>query len=157
MKNKLPGFTLMEVIIGMVISSLVIGLAGSAFSLIQLQFRHYKKANDQLLEESMLDDVLRSDLQRCRNAIIENAERLILDDQSSPITYQFNPGAVIRSKQAHSDTFHIKTSGLSHEEKGLLQVIHLNCLSTDAGREHYFVKQYTLEDLSRQEDKQSSE
>jgi prepilin-type N-terminal cleavage/methylation domain-containing protein len=105
--KKLRAFTLLELLIGMIISSIVIGFGYAAYSLIYKQYLVYKQVKEKIVEITQLDHVLSTDM---RNAeiISFNEHTLSLFGQNQhTLEYDFQDSLIVRKENELSDTFKI--------------------------------------------------
>jgi hypothetical protein len=102
-KNKLPGFTLADVLIGMLISSIVLASAYSGFERISVLFRSFKKNNEKIYDLTLFNRLLVQDFSRCNYVSGEsNAIKCIYKDKE--IEYIFHEAYILR-KYSRVDTF----------------------------------------------------
>jgi prepilin-type N-terminal cleavage/methylation domain-containing protein len=124
--KKLSAFTLMELLIGMIISSIVITFGYLAYQLITKQYLSYKTIKQVLVDASQFHTTFTNDLQ---NAEIANASesKIFLFYKNTPaLEYEFAEKYIIRKREDLTDTFkivstHIKQECLFPEEKSFLQ------------------------------------
>jgi hypothetical protein len=110
-KNKLPGFTLADVLIGMLISSIVLASAYSGFERISGLFRSFKKSNEKIYDITLFNRLLIQDFSRCNHVSGEsNAIKCIYKDRE--IEYIFSEAYILR-KYARTDTFNFGVKNIS--------------------------------------------
>jgi hypothetical protein len=108
--KKLKAFTLMELIIGMIVGSIVVGMCYSAYSMIFRQYGDYKKIKQQVNEAMRLQTALSLDFTKCE--LVEyKQEQLGFTMDSCLVRYQFVQPLIIRSEREVSDTFHFEGTG----------------------------------------------
>jgi prepilin-type N-terminal cleavage/methylation domain-containing protein len=108
--KKLKAFTLMELLVGMVISGLVIAFGAGAYQVIGRQFMQYKKVKQELMEAAMFRSVMEND---CFNAsaVYGTADELQLANGKQAIKYKLGVEFILRTVAETSDTFRIAVSG----------------------------------------------
>lgn len=110
--KKVKGFTLMELLVGMVISALVISFGYQAFHLIGKQFSSYRSAKKELNERELFQSVFSRDLASSYTARkIQNQIDLALD--SSRIEYKFEDEFILRNTNLSKDTFYLPVREMS--------------------------------------------
>lgn|GEM_PF-4911702 len=101
----------MELTIGMIIGSIVVGMCYSGYSLILRQYGDYKKTKQQLNEAMRLHTALSSDFTKCLQANY-NEGQLLMTMDSSVINYNFSPAMITRADDETVDTFHLEAKDL---------------------------------------------
>ncbi|MCW3071756.1 MAG: hypothetical protein JWO44_1646 [Bacteroidetes bacterium] len=101
----------MELMIGMIIGSIVVGMCYSGYSLILGQYGNYKKTKQQVNENMRLHTALSSDFKRSEQVEYREGQLLITLD-SSVIGYNFSPALITRTDHEMTDTFHIEAKEL---------------------------------------------
>jgi prepilin-type N-terminal cleavage/methylation domain-containing protein len=154
--KKLPAFTLIELLIGMIISSIVIGFGYAAYSLIYKQYLAYKHVKEKVVEITLLNHVLSTDM---LNAEIisfnENTLSLVGTNQNS-LQYLFQDTLIVRTENELTDTFNISALNVKTDFLFPDQAIFVKQFSFDADalgeKEHFtFTKNYSSETLMNYE------
>ncbi|MFO0357000.1 MAG: type II secretion system protein J [Sphingobacteriaceae bacterium] len=108
--NKLKGFTLIEVLITMCISTVIIMLSYSTFTFINKQFHNYKDQNNFLYKYVDLKHKV-TDLFQSAISISSNSESEIKFITDTLVTsLEFNSNYILMRKKALCDTFYFKES-----------------------------------------------
>lgn len=110
--KNISGFTLMELIVVMIISSIVISFTYMTFSIFEQSILSKRELENQITSTYLFLNIFKSDLDGSSNIIEDNGELHLLNEKKI-ITYSFNQGKVIRKSEATSDTFQIKS--INHE------------------------------------------
>jgi prepilin-type N-terminal cleavage/methylation domain-containing protein len=154
--KKLSAFTLIELLIGMIISSIVIGFGYAAYSLIYKQYLSYKQVKEKVVEITLFKQVLSTDMQQA--AIISFSENTLslLNKNKNPLEYHFYDDFIVRKEKELSDTFKISASNVKTNFLFQDQLIFVNEFSFDANvldeKEHFtFAKNYSSETLMNYE------
>lgn len=120
-KSSLPGFTLLELMVGMIISSIVIAAAFSALHIISQQHKLYRDRHDASTEASFFCSQLRNDFVKASSSDLNN-QLLILQSTSNTITYKNTPPFVTRNNGIQTDTFFVQISNWNlqqHSTEGM--------------------------------------
>jgi hypothetical protein len=110
----------MELLVGMVISSIVISLAYSAYNILTIQFLEYKKTCDRTQEQALGFFLLKKDLDRCCSVKKVSDNELEMDYKDKAIRYKWTNDKLTRTAGLSTDTFFIgvKTSVMSFGNAG---------------------------------------
>jgi len=105
--KKIRAFTLMELLVGMIISSLVIAFGYGTYSLIYKQYLSYKTVKMEIVNIAQLNSVLNHDFATAE-MISFNEHKLNIDRKNSfPLVYNFNDSIILRIDNELTDTFKI--------------------------------------------------
>ena len=117
--KKIPGFTIMEVTIAMLLSALVIGISYTVFSLVTRSYRTYQLKHQEMAIVLRLDELLQMDFSRAE-VILKDTDGIALKNSNRVIKYIFYPDYVLR-RGITVDTFRVKTDSItmSFENKTL--------------------------------------
>lgn len=114
--KKLPGFTIMEVTIAMLLSAIVIGLTYTVFSLVTRSYQSYQTGHREMATVLSLDGLLRRDFDRAE-LILKDTDGIVLISKNNIIKYRFYPDYVLR-KGIAIDTFRLKTDSIAMSFEG---------------------------------------
>lgn len=104
-KHKIQAFTLSELIIVIILTSIVVGMAFSVLSLIQKHMYGIQNNFNKNTELNKLDQSLWIDFNRYSKIKYNTIdEALVFSTEIDSITYQFTDEFIIK----HNDTFNIK-------------------------------------------------
>lgn len=103
----LKAFTLMELLVGMIISSLVIVFSYGAYELIYKQFLMYKSVKSKVVETTQFTTVLTTDFSNAQTVRFAN-NTIDLQLDNNTICYKLLDSVVVREFQEVSDTFQLK-------------------------------------------------
>lgn len=103
--RKIKAFTLMELMIGMIIGSIVVGFCYSGYRVILKQYYDYKKTKSEVNETMQLATTLATDF-AASEAIVYKDNMLIMSQDSAKKEYEFSERYIIRSINEIKDTFH---------------------------------------------------
>jgi len=97
----------MELLIGMIVRSIVIGFGYGAFALIYKQYASYKIVKIEIVEVAQLNSILSHDFE-IAEMISYNESKLIIDRENNlPLVYNFNDSIILRTDNELIDTFKI--------------------------------------------------
>ncbi|MDZ7743591.1 MAG: prepilin-type N-terminal cleavage/methylation domain-containing protein [Bacteroidota bacterium] len=82
-KNKLTAFTIQEMVIVMVISSLLIGMAYFTYQAIHQYYFIYKRQSEEVLEQYRLIDLYEEDSERAIYTSKKQAENTFTTDEKT--------------------------------------------------------------------------
>lgn len=104
--NKLKAYTIVEMIVTMLITSVTISIAYSSFRIINGQFGQYKTRSHRNYELVLLDKFMMKDFTNALR-IIKNADGYSCQYQDKIINYEFEDSFILR-KSNLTDTFKLK-------------------------------------------------
>jgi prepilin-type N-terminal cleavage/methylation domain-containing protein len=105
--KKLKAFTLMELLIGMIISSMVIASGYYAYSIIFDRFEKYRDVKKKLVTGEQLNSILNNDAFTADLISFRDDELVLTKGPEKSIRYHFYDERIIRTEQEVSDTFAI--------------------------------------------------
>lgn len=101
--TKLKSFTLSEMLVVMIITAIVVGMAFSVLSLVQKQIRNIQKNFDRTTVMSLFEQCLWQDLNGYNSVVFQN-EGITMTSDIDTMQYSFKESFVLRNK----DTIHVK-------------------------------------------------
>lgn len=93
--NRLRSFTLMEVVIVMVISVTVLGVAYLAFSIVNRQLLQYRQTTSKINEIMLFSKLVRKDISNA-GLVYKTATGFSCKNDSSNVIYEINDSLVLR-------------------------------------------------------------
>jgi type II secretory pathway pseudopilin PulG len=93
--NKVKSFTLSEMLVVMIITVIVIGIAFSVLSLVQKQIRSIEKNFSKTTELSLCEQQLWQDF-NSHNTIWSDKTKIVLQSDTDTVTYTFNDNFTMR-------------------------------------------------------------
>jgi type II secretory pathway pseudopilin PulG len=150
--KRLPAFTLTDVIVTMLISMLVMGIAFSIFRFSYNQIIAYQKANDDYKELFQLYNAMQEDFQRAGECTYYRNE-LQMQILGGYKTYRYTllNNGVIRTTAISSDTFHVNIENIvakfNNEEQlsGIIDEIDFEVTLNGERLPYKFAKEYAAE------------
>lgn len=106
MKNpKVKSFTLSELLVVMIITAIVVGIAFSVLRLVQRQIRLIQKNYDKSVELAFFEQKLWQDFNEYPKVVFNSKEnKLLLESEKDTVIYHFDSENVLRNK----DTIKVK-------------------------------------------------
>lgn len=156
--HKLRAFTLMELLVGMIVSSIVIAFGYSAYALIYKQYLSYKSVKTTVVETMQLNAAMSNDFNNA--AYITFYDNILkMNSDNKLLTYNFIDSLVIRSDREMLDTFKLAASSIQIKpvfNDILSNDTLINDLQFDVSvfdtKEHFtFTKRYTAQTLMNYE------
>jgi hypothetical protein len=95
---KMKAYTLVEVIVTMLLSAIIIGIAITGYSMTNDQFRIFDTSTKQSLDVLQFDAMMKTDVDKC-NAIFWEDNELILKGENNIIIYSFDDEIILRKEQ----------------------------------------------------------
>lgn len=162
--KQISAFTLLELLIGMILSSIVIGFCYTGYSIIHKQYLNYNTIKRQNTSAIQLNSILNTDFINAES-IMYGTDKLILNsDNKVQLQYEFKQDYILRSANGLTDTFIFSPVNIKPEylkESTSLPLAIINEFSFDAvilgELEHFhFVKEYSAETMIRLQMENSS-
>lgn len=151
--KKIAAFTLMELLIGMIISSIVISFGYMAYTLIYEQFLNFKKVKGTIMETTQLNTTFSRDIRHAEIISAEEENKLILLNKNEPeLHYEFYPDFILRTRAELTDTFKVAATNIQQqflfpENKMFLQQVSFDAAVMNEPESFHFTKSYSSETL----------
>lgn len=151
--KTLKGFTLTDVIVTMVISLFITGIAFSIFRLTYNQLFSYQKDKDKFQDLLMLHTAISNDLRQSERVTFEPGILSVQSDYRGEMQYFIYDNFIIRKIPESSDTFRFRISDIitqhqrnnSNSNKDLVDEISMIIELDNKDYPFYFYKNYPLE------------
>lgn len=162
--KQISAFTLLELLIGMILSSIVIGFCYTGYSIIHKQYLNYNMIKRQNTSAIQLNSILNTDFVNA-GYVMYDSDKLILNSESkSQLPYEFKENYILRSANGLTDTFMFSPVNIKPEylkESSGLPLAIISEFSFDAiilgELEHFhFIKEYSAETMIRLQMENSS-
>jgi prepilin-type N-terminal cleavage/methylation domain-containing protein len=116
-KNKsLPGFTVIELLIVMLLSGIVVGITYLYFTQFQSYLRQTSVRSDQYFSAGQLHMVLQHDMEQAQQVFFSSPDELHLHLNETEIEYVFDAEYIVRKHPVSSDTFQIQILDIKVDE-----------------------------------------
>jgi prepilin-type N-terminal cleavage/methylation domain-containing protein len=146
MVYRLRGFTLLEAIIVMLISSLLVLFALAGIRYYSVLFVNIQDRSEVQTDIRMLQNALNDDVRQ--NEKIEYDEDLIFISYTENVRYQFDDNRIVRIQELISDTFKLKYQEpaikFSKRVPGLVEEVTIRCVNEDEMFPVNVTKQYPV-------------
>jgi type II secretory pathway pseudopilin PulG len=145
-KKKLASFTIIELVITMIITTIVISICYYTYLILDQQFTKYRKRSEAVNEYYLFSYALQRDAERSDGikTTIDNSDILFSNDDTL-IVYSFQSNFVTRDINGKQDTFKIKAiiDSLPMVSDSL-RLINSIFIQTEQGADHihFFIKKY---------------
>jgi len=133
LNNRFAAFTIFELLIAMVLTSILVTMALVGLGLLKKQQIIYNQGNEQMMAIRQLKDWLKIDQERC-SYLIREGNNLICAYEKRKVVYKITPEQIIRSQfsnQMPIDTFWVSTAKWDtqflnrNQEKGIIDKFNL--------------------------------
>jgi prepilin-type N-terminal cleavage/methylation domain-containing protein len=152
--KKLKAFTLIELIIGMIIGSIVVGSCYTGYSFVLKQYYNYKQTKDTINEAMLLHTLISTDFNNARIlSYKENNLQVALD--SVNIMYSFEDSFILRKESDVIDTFYLQPkaihfSFLKENDLGnIIDELFFEVTIFDETKKFHYSKQYSSDILMK--------
>ena len=148
LQRRMKSFTLIELIVTMIISSIGIGIMGSAYRIVNHQYSSYKKMNEGISHIKQLNALLHKDFDNAMQVNWRNGTLEILNEKDEKeIIYKFNHNTITRLQANVNDVFEIKIIGIKgmlmdQPLTGIIDELQIEVLVNGANQHFHFKKQY---------------
>jgi prepilin-type N-terminal cleavage/methylation domain-containing protein len=156
MKTKVRAFTIIELIMAMLISSVIISMVYYVYILFNHQFSNYREKVNAIDEYLILQKALRTDMESADAISAPSASEITCSiiREKEMVVYTFSNGYIARSCGDARDTFHIKNSGYEatyFKETGLVETLVLKVSVSDGPFRNTCQKLYSACQLMKQQ------
>ena len=116
--KMIKAFTLLELLVVLIISTIVIGLGSSVFQITNNFFLDYKTINKSISDASLLNALLSRDVLSAKIVIRKLNGFETINPHSESISYLFSEKYIIRSQNSMCDTFYFSAKNISFKFNG---------------------------------------
>lgn len=110
--QKIRAFTLLELLIGMIISSIVIGFCYLSYSIIYKQYMSYKILKMEIVETIQFNSILNTDFIKAETVLFHENKLSFNSTYKLPLQYDFNDKYILRKDGETIDTFRLATTNV---------------------------------------------
>ncbi|MDJ1486106.1 hypothetical protein QNI16_36830 [Cytophagaceae bacterium YF14B1] len=111
-RKTLPAFTIAEMVVVLLLSAIVIGVAYRGLAFVLIRFSQFHQRSHLISEQVLFDKTLSNDLAHCR-LLVAKENTIYCLYTAKTIRYQFAQEWILRMDHSRSDTFHLPTNHLS--------------------------------------------
>ena len=105
--KKLKAFTLLELLIGMIISSIVIAIGYASYNMIYKQYLLYKSYRTELVEFAGLNSELHNNFYNSERVKAKETSLFFEFKNEKEIVFEFNDEFILRKEKESIDTFKV--------------------------------------------------
>lgn len=105
--QKIRAFTLLELLIGMIISSIVIGFCYLSYSIIYKQYMSYKILKLEIVETIQFNSILNSDFIKAETVVFGDNKLILNSTNRSSLQYDLMDNYILRKDGEVTDTFNL--------------------------------------------------
>ncbi len=117
-KDRIKAYTIMELLVGMALSSIVISSAYYSYLTINKEFNRFRNAKTTILELSELNEQLDREFDFSEKIIFSNGLLTFNFVDRKPINYEFVDTFIIREIDGIKDTFDLRFLDIKVEFEG---------------------------------------
>lgn len=107
-ERKLPAFTMLELLTGMIVSGIVLATLFTAYRIISAQAEQYRKRSAEYVAQSLLHSMITRDVLRSDSIAHDEHNLICLDHDTATVRYHMADSIVIREWNSNRDTFRTK-------------------------------------------------
>lgn len=111
-KNFIPAFSIMEVIVGMAITAIIMGIIFVIFSIVSERMMDYKNQNQLVNDLNRLTYSINKDIFETEKMNIVESEVIFNGYSGEIVKYYFQEDYILRNATSFIDTFRIKLKGI---------------------------------------------
>lgn len=141
---KIKSFTLTELTVTLIISSIVIALAGTGLLMVNSQYKSFQIKSESLHQINLVHQLITKDIEKAET-IFEEGEELILKFQNQQIVYVWGENQIIRNQNnLKTDTFKVAINNFrtSTNELNLVYEVEFELMNRNQSYPLYFSKSY---------------
>lgn len=159
-KLFIPAFSVIETVVGMVVTAIIMGVLFVIFSIITGRALDFKNQNQLVNDLNRFTYSLNKDIFEKENMIIVENEIYFKGYTGDRVSYQFSDEYILRNSETFIDTFKIKLNQMivdtvkSKSEQFVFQKIKLNIDSNEKEMDLRFYKRVYPNELSEKMKKQ---
>lgn len=110
--NKIKAVTILELMVVMLISMLVLGIAYQGYMLFFKQFSVFKDSSDKIAEVVLFDRLITGDFNDCKT-VVRNEQGVECIFPDKVIQYHFADAYILRKRIAQTDTFYFNLENIT--------------------------------------------
>ena len=103
--NELKAFTLLELLVGMILSGIVLAATFTAYRVVTRQYETYRDKSKSITEVSLFVSQLEADVENAILITLGSENKINLQSAQRILEYRFSEKYVLRNDQSRTDTF----------------------------------------------------
>jgi competence protein ComGF len=112
LKKKIKAFTIMELLVTLVLTSIIVSLASSIYLNMQKYFSDSEAAYEKNSDINFLIGLIKNDFENASSVVSSFGLITLISNDSKMLEYNFGDEYIIRKKEYQRDTFYVKTEEL---------------------------------------------
>jgi len=117
MNSHVPAFTIIEALISMVITAIILSIIFVIFSITSERLMDFKKQNEAISDYNRMGYSVNKSIFESNFMKLNNSEELVFSDSyGNEVYFRIYDNYFTMEKNEYTDTFHLKTSGISLDE-----------------------------------------
>jgi prepilin-type N-terminal cleavage/methylation domain-containing protein len=110
--KKLKAFTLLELLVGMIVSGIVLTATFSAYKIVTGQYQAYRNRSASVSELSFFVSQMHSDFSNSSRVVRRSGDNIQLKSEKGLIEYYFTEKYILRNDLLRIDTFKVSVTGI---------------------------------------------
>ena len=151
-KYHLPGFTILELTVAMILTGLVVTIAYAGYGIMSRQYAAYQKTTEKQATLSLLDNTLHHDFAGAETIRALGNRLFFTETTGQVITYETRYNQIIRTQGTVTDTTNLDIVGWTTTQlpgTDLVEALRFETLQGEAAYPFSFRKHYGKEFLIR--------
>ncbi|MBA3971408.1 MAG: prepilin-type N-terminal cleavage/methylation domain-containing protein [Bacteroidetes bacterium] len=152
MRHKLRAFTLMELLVGMVISTILISFCYMGYRIIYEQYLNYRNIKTEVVDAMQFRSVMNNDFQKSNVVFFKDQTLTIVMPKGQLLRYDFSDKFVLRKAGDAIDTFLLKPENIKpgylsslYSGEAILHSVSFDATVCGEKERFYFDKLYDAE------------
>ncbi len=148
-KKELKAFTLMNFVVGMIITSIIMTSFYEAYQYMNEEVNLYRNQNNSILDALNFQVNMNKDMLRAETIIRLSEDEIQVINQNNKYYYQFRDNYILKTTDDIIDTFKIAVSNLKFEAENfeLVKKISFSSKLDDKNIGYNFSKDYSAEQI----------
>lgn len=148
-KANIPAFTLLNFVVGMIITSIIMTSFYTAYQYMHEETKLYEEQNEAVLDALNFQVNLNKDMLKAEDVLLKEENTLEIVRPGEKYVYYFGENYIVKSNEAFTDTFHLKVLNPVFEtmENKLVTSIDFDSALDDKKVHYTFKKQYSSEQI----------
>jgi prepilin-type N-terminal cleavage/methylation domain-containing protein len=146
--KKLKAFTLLELLVGMILSGIVLASTFTAYRIVTRQYETYRDKSISVTEVSFFVSQLEFDFMNASEIVLQSENKIQLQSEKRLLQYLFSEKYVLRNDQERTDTFYVSVKQASaflksekvNAENSSLDELHVVIAYEDRSEEKIYIK-----------------
>ena len=160
MIRKIKAFTILELVVVMILTSIIVGIVYSAYEVVGKQYNSYKKTNTQNRKVALLNMLLNKDFSTSYFIKYGEDKLLFYDQENKMTSYDFGvEQGITRNSNAVTDTFFIPPlnvemkflNQMQQVRNNLVDELYFESIIFGQQQSFHFKKQYAADVLINNE------